>query len=358
MKKFQTFLIPMLSVVLGLFIGAIVMVIFGLDPIKGYQALYKGSLGDIKTFGTVLKTATPLIFTGLGFMVASTAGFFNIGLAGQALMGWMTGIYVSSLLPNLPGYLLIPITLFVSALAGALWASIAGVLRAYFNASEVIVTIMLNYIAVRVSDDFLYSFIGDSRLFAPTQTSLKAAWLTDLTNGSQIHTGIFYAIVTIVIIYILMKHTTLGFELKSVGLNRHASQYAGMNAKRNIILAMFISGALAGLGGAMNGIGEFGYLFKMDGVAPAIGFDGMAVALLGMNTPIGILIASILFGGLKTGGNFMQLVGIPTEIINIVIGLIIFFIGANYIIRYTLNFNQRRKMQQIKKEVLVKGGEQ
>ncbi|MBF6978477.1 ABC transporter permease [Aerococcaceae bacterium zg-BR22] len=358
MKKLQSITIPVLSVILGLLIGAIVMVIFGYDPVNAYSSLFKGSLGDLKAFGTAIKTATPLIFTGLGFSVASTAGFFNVGLAGQALMGWLCGVLVASWMPGAPSIVVIPIALLSAAVGGALWAAIAGVLRAYFNASEVIVTIMLNYIAVKISDDFLYTVLDTSRLVAPDQASLKAEWLKNLTNGSQIHTGIFYAIVAVIIIHLLMTRTTIGFELKSVGMNRHASQYAGMNAKRNIILAMVISGALAGLGGAMNGLGEFGYLFKMDVVAPAIGFDGMAVALLGMNHPIGILAASILFGSLKTGGNFMQLAGTPPELINIVIGLIIFFIGIKYIVTYFFDRKERKKaaMLMTKVEQLAKGG--
>lgn len=340
-KQFKSILVPILTVFIGLFFGALIMWAFKFDAIAGYKALWTGAAGSPFNIGQSLRAATPLIFTGLGFSVAYTAGFFNIGLSGQALAGWLASIWVALALPDAPRMIVLPLAIIAGMIAGAFWAAIAGVLKAYFNTSEVIVTIMLNYISVYVSDYLVRNVLTDKGDVTPQigdNATLRAPWLSELTKGSTLHTGIFLAIVAVILVWIFMERTTLGFELKTVGKNRFAAQYAGMNAKRNIILAMVISGGLAGIGGVMNGLGEFRNIFLMNGVAPAIGFDGMAVSLLGGNHPIGTLFAAILFGGLKTGGTLMPLAAkVPSEIVNIAIASIIFFIGSQYIITFFLD---------------------
>ncbi|MCW6653398.1 ABC transporter permease [Aerococcaceae bacterium NML210727] len=354
MKKFQSVGIPLLTVVIGMLFGALVMVLFNYDAVAGYKALWVGAFGTPFAIGQTLRAATPLIFTGLGFAVAYTAGFFNIGLAGQALWGWLVSVWIGISMPEAPAVVVLPLAIIGGMLAGALWAAIAGFLKAYFDTSEVIVTIMLNYVAIYVSDYLIRNVITnrlDATPFVGENASLRVKWLTDLTKGSTLHTGLFLAVVVVVLVYIILTRTTLGFELKAVGLNKYAARYAGMNAKRNIIMAMVLSGGLAGLGGVMNGLGEFRNIFLMNGAAPAIGFDGMAVALLGSNNPIGILLSSVLFGALKTGGNLMPLAAkVPGEIVNIVIASIIFFVGSRYVIQYFFDFYHKRKQA-------TKGGE-
>lgn len=340
-KKLRDVMVPVLTVIIGLIFGAIVMLLFNYDAVAGYKALWNGAVGSPFNIGQTLRAATPLIFTGLGFSVAYTAGFFNIGLAGQALAGWLVSVWLVLSLESLPAAILLPLAIIAGMLAGGLWAAIAGMLKAYFDTSEVIVTIMLNYIMVYVSDYLIRNVItdrADATPFVWQIASLRMPFLSNLTKGSTLHAGIFLAILAVIVVYFLMERTTLGFELKTVGQNRHAAQYAGMNSKRNIILAMVISGSLAGLGGVMSGLGEFGNIFLMNGVAPSIGFDGMAVALLGALNPFGTFLAAILFGGLQTGRTMMPLVArVPAEIVNIVIALIIFFVGSKYIITYFLD---------------------
>ena len=259
----------------------------------------------------------------------------------------------------MPKILMLPLAITGGALAGAIWAGIAGVLKAYFNTSEVIVTIMLNYVAVYISDYTVRNVITDRMDATPyigPNASLRVQFLSDLTKGSTIHAGIFLALIFALLVYILLNRTTRGLELKTVGLNRHAANYAGMNAKRNIIEAMFLSGLLAGLGGVMNGLGEFRNIFLTHGVAPAIGFDGMAVALLGVLNPIGVVFSSLLFGALKTGSTGMPLeASIPSEIVDIVIASIIFFVGANYIITYFIDRRGKNKLSNT--DVITSGGE-
>lgn len=337
-KKFLPILIPILTVIMGLVFGAIVMVVFNYDAVAGYKALLNGAVGTPFNIGQTLRAATPLIFTGLGFSVAYTAGFFNIGLAGQALAGWLASVWLALAFPDLPKIIMLPLALLVGMAAGALWAAIAGYLKAYFDTSEVIVTIMLNYTMIYISDYLIRNVITDrldATPFIGENASLRLQWLTDLTKGSTIHMGLFLAGIAVIAVYIFMERTTLGFELKTVGQNRFAAQYAGMNSRRNIVITMMISGALAGLGGVMNGLGEFRNIFLMNGSAPAIGFDGMAVALLGGLNPFGTFFAALLFGGLQTGRSMMAAVSkVPQEVVNIVIAFIIFFVGSQYVITY------------------------
>lgn len=348
-QKLKGLTVPLLSVVIGMIVGAVIMWLFHYDAFAGYSAMFEGAFGTPFNIGQTLRAATPLMLTGLGFAVAYTAGFFNIGLAGQALWGWLVSVWVGISFPNLPSIVVIPMAIIAGMLAGALWAAIAGFLKAYFDTSEVIVTIMLNYTAIYISDYLVRNVITDRMDATPkiaANASLRAPWLSALTNNSTLHIGIFIAILMIFFIHVLLTRTTIGFELKAVGMNKYAARYAGMNAKQNIILAMVISGALAGLGGVMNGLGEFQNIFLMNGKAPEIGFDGMAVALLGMNNPLGIFLSSILFGALKTGGNLMPLKAkIPGEIVNVVIGCIIFFVGCSYVFRFAMEWLAQRKQK-------------
>lgn len=362
MGKVSRVIVPLLTVLIGLLFGALIMIFFNYDPIAGYKALYQGAVGNPFAVGQTIRAATPLIFTGLGFAVASTAGFFNIGLSGQALAGWLVSVWVGVSIPDAPKFIALPLAIIAGMAAGAVWAAIAGVLKAFFDTSEVIVTIMLNYVAIYLSDYLVRNVMTDRMdrsAFIGENVTLRMPWLSEMTNGSTAHGGIFLAIIAVVIVYILMKNTTLGLELKAVGLNKHAADYAGMNAKKNIILAMVISGALAGLGGVMSGLGEFGNIFMQNGVAPAIGFDGMAVALLGASNPFGTFFAALLFGGLKTGGTLMPLAArVPQEVVSIVIASIIFFVGSSYIITYFIDKHAKTKLMNQEIVTQTQGGDE
>ncbi|MCO7150438.1 ABC transporter permease [Vagococcus lutrae] len=338
-SKWKNLAVPVISVLAGLLLGAIIMLVSGYNPVEGYGAMLKGAFGRTYNIGEVLRLATPLILTGLGFSVANTAGFFNIGLAGQALCGWIGAIWVAMTFPDLPRIVLVPLAIIVGALAGAIWAGIAGYLRAQFGTSEVIVTIMLNYTILYISNHLVRNVFTDSADATPKigeNASLRMQFLSDMSGGSRLNGGIFLAVLMIILVWILMKRTTTGFELRAVGMNPFASEYAGMSAKRNIVLAMVISGALAGMGGVVEGLGTFENLYILD-AAPQIGFDGMAVSLLGGGNPIGILLSAILFGILKIGGLKMPSVGIPNEIVDIVVASIIFFVGISFAIRFIMD---------------------
>lgn len=339
--------VPILAVFFGFLVGAIIMLIFGYNPLQAYSHMIFDVFANPYSIGEALTQATLLIFTGLAFDIASKAGFFNIGLAGQFLFGWLSTIAFALQFPDLPRILLVPASLIIGTIAGALYAGIAGFLRAYFGTSEVIVTIMLNHTMMRISN-YMANFVigtGSRTEKVSENASLAIGWLTSITNFSRLNMGIFIALAAVLIYSIFMKHTTAGYEIKAVGLNPDAAVYAGMSAKKNIILSMLISGGLAGLGGAINGLGTFGNIFVV-GALPSEGFNGIAVALLGLGNPIGIVLSSILFGVLKTGSSFMSSrAGVPDEMSEIVIASIVFFVGAYYLVEWIIDKLSTRKTE-------------
>lgn len=331
-------LVPIISVLLGLVAGAIIMLAFGYNPVQGYIALWNGAFGNNYFIGETIRQITPYIFTGLGIAFAFRSGLFNIGAEGQVIVGWIAAVWVGITF-NFPAYIHIPLAIIVAGLAGSLWAFIPGLLKAARGVHEVIITIMMNYIALHMSNYIIRNFLSDrgdaSNRIAET-ASLKTSGLTEALGFSQVHWGFILAIIAVVIMWFLLEKTTMGYELRSSGFNPHAANYAGMNVKRNIIMSMMISGAFAGLAGAMEGLGTFGYM-PTHSAFTNLGFDGIAVALLGANTAVGALIAAILFGSLKVGSlNMPTVAGVPAELVEIVIALIIFFIASSYMIRWVM----------------------
>ncbi|MGE6261192.1 ABC transporter permease [Heyndrickxia sporothermodurans] len=331
-------LIPVISVILGLIAGAIIMLISGFNPINGYLALWNGAFGDSFYVGETLRQVTPYIFAGLAVAFAFRTGLFNIGVEGQMLMGWLVSVWIG-LAFDLPKIIHLPLAIIAAALAGAIWGFIPGFLKARLRVHEVIVTIMMNYIALHVSNYIIRNVLSDqadTTKEIPATASLKSDFFQSITDYSSLHNGIYLAIIAAIVMWFLLEKTTKGYELRSVGFNQHASHYAGMNVNRNIIQSMVISGVFAGLAGAMQGLGTFGFAFLQSSFS-GVGFDGIAVALLGGNTALGVVIASILFGGLRVGSLNMPLeANVPNELVEIVIALIIFFVASSYMIKWII----------------------
>ncbi|MDC3416339.1 ABC transporter permease [Aquibacillus salsiterrae] len=331
-------IVPIISVVLGLLAGAIIMLIFGYNPIAGYIALWNGAFGNVYFFGETIRQITPYILTGLAVAFAFRSGLFNIGAEGQVIVGWLASVWVGASI-QAPTIIHLPLTIIAAALAGALWGFLPGLLKAKRGVHEVIITIMMNYIALHVANYLIRNVLTDkSDSTAPIENtaSLASEWLMEITGYSRMHYGILIALFAAVIMWFLLEKTTIGYELRAVGYNQHASNYAGMNVGKNIILAMMISGGFAGLAGAMEGLGTFGYM-SANSSFTNLGFDGIAVALLGGNTALGSVIAAFLFGILKIGAlNMPTSAGVPSELVEIDIALIIYFVASSYIIRWTL----------------------
>lgn len=327
--------IPVLAVIVALVVGAIIIAISGANPMKAYIALFQGGLGSPKAIGRTLEKATPLIFGGLAIALAFKAGMFNIGAQGQLVFGAIITALIGFSIPSLPAVVHIPLALLLGGLTGAMWASIAGALRAYTGAHEVITTIMLNFVAVNITDylaDGPWKDHSPGNIVARTPKVLASAQLP--TIGS-IPTGIFLAVVVALVIWWLIGRTTLGFELRTVGQNPSAAQYAGISVRKITILAMLLSGLLAGLGG---GVETLGVVKRFQpGFNTGLGFTAITVALLGRNHPLGVIPAALLIGMMQAGASQMQFdSGISSDIIDVVQALMLFFVAADVLIRRLL----------------------
>lgn len=350
MLKKSSLVTPLLAVLAGFIVGAIIMLIFGYDPLQNYNSLFLGAFGDSYSIGETLRNMTPLMLTALGFAVSSKAGFFNIGGSGQYLMGWFGSVVVALHFHQLPGWLLIIVSILAGAILGGLWSAIAGVLRAFFGTSEVITTIMLNYIALYFVNFAIKTWLAakgaDSSANIPAKASLRTPFLQEITANSTLHWGFLIALIMAFVMWFYFKQTRSGFEVRSVGLNEEASRYAGMNVKKTIIIAMLISGLLAGLGGAMDGLGNYQNI-SVSNALPQVGYDGMAVALLVGYNPLGIILSALLFSALQIGGLSISVYSsTPSEIVSIVTASIIFFVAIKYV--FELLAQKRSQKQSMK----------
>ncbi len=337
-KRLRNLITPIIALLLGILVGTIIMVASGYNPIAAYSALWGGAFGSPYYIGEVIRQVTPYILAGLAVAFAFRVGLFNIGVEGQFLVGWLASVWVG-LAFHLPKIIHLPLAILASIVAGALWAFIPGLLKARFRVHEVIVTIMMNYVALHLCNYIIQNVITQSKDRTPTvpdSASLASPWLQSITQYSRLHWGIILAIICCFIMWFLLEKTTRGFELRAVGFNQHAAHYAGMSVNKNIILSMVISGAFAGLAGAMEGLGTFGYI-AIKSAFTGVGFNGIAVALLGGNTAFGVFFAALLFGSLTVGSLNMPLTaGVPNELVDIIIALIVFFVASSYIIRWFL----------------------
>jgi len=319
------------AVILGLLAGAVLMLAIGANPLEGFSYLFRGGLMNIERIGNTLATATTLTLTGLAMAFAFRTGLFSIGASGQMLMGGLAATAIGLSL-QLPKWEMLTIILIASMLAGAIWGFIPGYLKARFNVHEVVSTIMLNWVAYwtvyYTVPAYFKAKLETESARIPDFASLKVPWLTEIFKGSFINLGVFVALGAAIVIAIVLNRTVLGYELKAVGFNRHAAEFAGINVPKNMALSLGISGALAGLGGATYYVG---YAVNMQiGVLPSQGMDAIAVALLGANSPTGVVLASLFFGVLHSGKGFMNaMTGIPPEIGDTIIAIIIYFAATS-----------------------------
>lgn len=331
---------PFVSIIFGFIIGFLLLLVLGYNPVSGFAYLFQGGVlglgsGDLRQFGNVLLNMTPLVLTGLSIAFAFKTGLFNIGVAGQMLFGGFTAIAAGVLL-DLPRALHLPAVILAAMAGGAFWAAVPGILKAKFRISEVVTGIMMNYIAAWGVRWFSGRWITGSDVItsAPIKetATLRTVWLTNLFNRSNVNYGFFIAIAACIIVWFILEKTTFGYELKAVGYNQEAANYAGMKVTKNILLSMIIAGALGGLAGAAHYAGFSDRLVGL-GTLPSQGFDGIAVALLGLNSPLGVFLAAFFLGYMNIGGAYMQVMArIPAELVSIIISMIIYFAALSLLI--------------------------
>ncbi len=325
---------PAASIGLALLLGGFVIALLGISPFAAYYHLLVGAFGTLPAIGETLVKATPLIFTGLAFALAFRCGLINIGAEGQLFMGGFGAALAGIHLRGLPMYVHLPVALAAGFAAGGLWGALCGWLKTRFGASEIITTVMMNYVAI-----YWVSYVVAGPMVDPvsqmpqTAQVLATAQLPRILAGTRVHLGFLVALVAVAFFGFYLWRTARGFETRVVGQNPHAAAYAGMNAAANVLLAMFLAGGMAGLAGAGEVLGIQFRLYQ--GFSPGYGFDGIAVALLGRNTPVGIVLAALLFGALRAGGNLMQMLShVPVAVISIIQALVIIFVVAGGIWDY------------------------
>lgn len=335
-------LIPIAAFLLALLIGTIMIAILGINPLVAYRALLNGAFGSINALADTVVKATPLLFVGLGICIAFRAGVLNIGGEGQLVAGALSATIVCLTFPNLAGWILIIIALFVGLLGGAIWAGIAGFLKAYFNVNEILSTIMLNYIAVYGMNYLLRGPIMDPlqvKLGSFIPQTARFTQTVDLPRfvPTRLHLGTIIAVFFAILVYIFLWRTTIGFRIRMIGQNIQASRASGINVQKYMVLAFLLSGALVGLGGAIEVIGVHHRMFtdgSATGFTGSAGFNGIVAALFGQLHPIGAIPASLLLGALLTGANKMQrVVQVPSALIGALNGLIVILVVGSEFLR-------------------------
>ena len=344
--KRNRFLYTVLAIVLGIIIGSIILLISGTNPIEAYKVIFFGAYGKPKYISWTLVKSVPLILTGLSVAFAFNTGLFNIGAEGQYIVGSI-GALVVGLLLDLPPVLHGLVALIAGALCGYIWGAIVGILKAKFEVNEVISSIMMNWIGFYLSN-YLLSFPilrnieSDNSYSIKESASIKilGAWKTseagkavlaqnkflrDILNP-PVNFGIIIAIVAAFIIWYILKKTTLGYELRAVGFNEKAAEYGGISINKSIVKSMGIAGILSGLAGAITVLGVSGDIGIM-AAQEGYGFDGMAVALIAGNNPLGTIPAALLYAGLTYGGGKLTTIGTYSEVVNIIVGIMILFIA-------------------------------
>ncbi|QCX34652.1 ABC transporter permease [Caloramator sp. E03] len=340
----SSLLFPLISIIVAMFV-AVIFVMWAKDIsfIKGVQVMFKaiwnGSFGRRDNFIETLVYVIPLLFTGLANAVAFKTGLFNIGVEGEFMISITAGAIVG-MIPGIPPVIHIILVLIAGTLAGIIWAGIPGYLKAKVGSNEVVNSIMMNYIALYFSNYLIMGPFNKKGLAQTPDIQPSAMLWRFLGNDYRLNIGLFIGLIMVVLVYLLFWKTTWGYEIRAVGLNQYAAEYGGINIKKNIIFAMAISGGIAGLGGAVYVSGIQHHAIQMV-TFTGYGFDGIAVALLAKNNPIGVIFSALLFGALNTSSISLQMANIPKQIVFLIQAIILIFVAADYIYKWLAE--KRRK---------------
>ncbi|MBU4349500.1 ABC transporter permease [bacterium] len=330
-KGVFSFIKAFIAIIFALILGAIILLLMGNNPIEAYSALVQGAFGSKRCFAETLLSTTPLIFGGLAFALTYRCGLFNIGVEGQIAMGGMAAAFLGYSLTGLPLIIHLPIVLIGAALMGAVWGIGPGFLKARFGIHEVISTIMLNYVAFKITA-YMVSVKGPMKALTDQMPAspriLSSAKIIRIWKGTRLHWGILIALILAVVVYYLLFKTRLGYKIRAVGKNRFAAEMVGINVPQHFVITMMLSGLLGGLAGGVEICGVHYRLLAA--FSPGYGFDSIAVALLGMLHPFGIIFSAFLFGILRSGAILMQAItGVSAEMVQVISAIIIFFMGMS-----------------------------
>ncbi len=342
-SRLTAFLVPIASVVLALLAGAVLLALAGANPLTTYKAMALGAFGGKYNVSETMVKAIPLMLCGLGVSVAFRMLFWNIGAEGQLAVGGIAASGVALFWANrIPAPLLLPAMIVAGFLGGALWGLIPALLKAYLRVNEIITTLMMNYIAILLVEHLFYGPWKDPQGygFPGTAQFPQAAWLPRLP-GTRFHLGVIFAVVAALFIWIVLRRTKWGYEIRVIGENPRAAHYAGINIVRNVILVMVLSGGLAGLAGMSEVAGISHRLQK--GLSVGYGYTAIIVAWLGKLNPWGVLVVAILLAGLLVGGDQIQItMQLPAAVALVLQGAILFFVlGGDLFTKYRIRLERR-----------------
>ena len=353
----------LLSIILGFVVGAVFLLVMGISVGDAYGRLIT-SVTSLKGFSYVIVYSTAYIMTGLSVAFSFKTGVFNIGAEGQFVVGSMAAAVTGILFSNLPKVLLIPMCFLSAMVAGAIWGMIVGFLKTKWGINEVLAMIMFNWIAFYLSNFIagIPAIHNDGTAEATktisenARTLLSEGFIQKLNLAPTANWGILVAIAAMILVWYIIEKTTLGYQLKAVGMNKNAAEYGGISVNRSIMTALAISGALAGLGGALQLMGMGGRISIFTG-QEGFGFAGIVVALIGCSNPFGVLAAGIFYGALTYGGSKLNLVGAPTQLISVIIGTVVFFIAISVIFERIGGGARARKNVDARKDAAKKEAE-
>ncbi len=328
--------LPAIAMLAALLIGALILLLLKADPLTAYAAMVTGVFGNLYGFTQSLVKATPLLLVGLGICIAFRASVINIGGEGQIIAGALATTAVAIGFKDLPGWILMPLCLLVGALSGAIWGGIPGILKAQLGVNEILSTVMMNAIAMQLSNFLLRGPMIDPQEIANgtriAQSALlpRSVWLPRLVPSTLLHAGAIIAVVLAVLVYIFLWRTTIGYRIRAVGLNATAARYAGIRVPFYQALSLILGGAFAGLAGSIEVMGVQHRM--LEGLSGGYGFSGIVAALFGGLHPLGAIPASILFGGLLVGADQMQRSAqVPSALIDTLLGLVVLLVVGSKI---------------------------
>lgn len=341
----RSFLNCLIPVLIAFLIGAVVIGIIGENPLEAYGVLLKKSFFTVVGFQNTLHYAGPMILTGLAIAITFKANIYNMGVEGSLLMGAFAAGIVGASLGNMPSVAVKLICFAVAIVFGVAFAMIAAVLKVKFRADEMVVTMMMNYALAKALEFLATTVFRDSGSgYVCTPMVSDSAMFIRIFGKSRLTAFFFIVLILLVIMWILMKRSRLGYEVRAMGLNFEFAEATGMNVGRKIVIIMAISGALAGIAGAGWMLeDQYRYTLTFSG-SPGLGWDGMLIALMGGHDPLGILIAAIFYAGLKTGADSINMyTSVPKEIVSLIQGLIVLFLAVKFINERFQLFGKRRK---------------
>lgn len=336
----SAFFRTLISIVVGFAVGAVFLAAVQINVGAAYGKLFTSIFANAKSLSYSVVYATPLIILGLSVAFSFRTGVFNIGAEGQFVVGSMAACVVGILVPA-PAIVLVPLCVLVSAVAGAVWGMIVGILKVKWGINEVLSMIMFNWIAFYLSNYIagLPAIKSDGNAEATKNVQeaamilLPKSVISKLGLCNSANWGIFVAILLSIFCYVVIEKTTLGFSLKAVGSNRDAAEYAGINVNRAVLTALGISGAMSGIAGAMNLLG-MGQRISIFTAQEGYGFQGIIAALIGNSNPLGVFFGGLFYGAIKYGGSRLNLIGAPSEVVNVIMGTVVFFIAISHIFKF------------------------